>query len=87
MAQLESMHVEAEHLIALGHMREALEIYWQIILMEPDDDTAYTGMGDLYLVLSDLPRAEDAFKNALHINPDNEDAAAGIYKIGHPDSV
>lgn len=83
---LEALHTEAERLIALGRMREAVEIYWQVVLLEPDDDAAYTGLGHLYLVLSDISQAEDAFKNALHIDPDNEDAAIGLYQIAHPDS-
>lgn len=83
---LEAMHIEAERLIALGQMREAVRVYWEVVLLEPDDSAAYTGLGHLYLVLSDIPRAEDAFKNALHIDPDNEDAAMGLYNISHPDS-
>lgn len=82
---LEVMHWRAQQLVAAGNLREAVALYWDIILSEPDDDAAYTNLGQLYLVLGDTDRAKDAFGNALHINPENEAAQAGILKITHPD--
>ena len=83
--ELEAMHAEAQRRIAAGQIREAVSLYWEIILREPDDDAAYTNLGNLYLVLGDSDRAKDAFQNALHINPENEAAQAGFLKITHPD--
>ena len=83
--ELEAMHAEAQRSIAAGQIREAVSLYWEIILREPDDDAAYTNLGNLYLVLGDSDRAKDAFQNALHINPENEAAQAGFLKITHPD--
>lgn len=82
---LEVLHFRAQQLIEGGNMRAAVSIYWEIILLEPDDDAAYTNLGQLYLVLGDNARAKDAFQNALHINPENEAAQAGFFKITRPD--
>ncbi len=83
--ELESMHAKGQTLIAAGQLREALQVYWDIILLEPDDEAAYTNLGNLYLILGDTDQAKDAFQNALHINPENEYALMGLQKIIHPD--
>lgn len=83
--RLETLHDEAQRLIAVGSLREAMALFWEIILTEPDDDAAYTNLGHLYLILGDNGRAKDAFQNALHINPENEAAMAGFMKITRPD--
>lgn len=82
---LEILHLRAQRLIDAGNFRQAVAIYWDIILLEPDDDAAYTNLGQLYLLLGDSGRAKDAFQNALHINPENEAAQAGFFKITRPD--
>ena len=82
---LEVLHFRAQELIAAGNLREAVALYWEIVLLEPDDDAAYTNLGHLYLILGDNGQAKDAFQNALHINPENEAAQAGFLKITHPD--
>ncbi len=81
------MHKKAERLIAQNEIRRAAALYSNIILMEPDDETAYANMGNCYLILGDFKRAEDAFQNALEINPENETALLGIKSIHDPDSI
>ncbi len=83
--KLNAMHADAERLIAAGSLREAVAHYWGIILIEPDDDAAYTNLGELYLILGDTGRAKDAFQNALHIDPENEAAMEGFLKITTPE--
>ena len=85
--ELENMHAEGQALIAAGQLREAVQVYWELILLEPDDEAAYINLGNLYLILGDLDQAKDAFQNALHINPDNETALLGLQKISDPDST
>ena len=87
MAQIEDMHRAAEKEIAANHFREAIRLYDDIILLEPDDDVAYANMGNTYLILGYDNKAKDAFHQALDINPDNEDASIGLRKIADPDSV
>ncbi len=85
MDELENMHAKGERLIAADQLREALDVYWEIILLEPDDEVAYTNLGHIYLILGDHDRAKDAFQNALHINPNNKIARDGLKNIANPD--
>ena len=85
--QLVRLHKRAEILIEQNRFREAIDVYSEIILVEPDDEAAYTNLGHAYMILGDFERAKDAFQNALHINPDNETALLGLQKISDPDST
>jgi tetratricopeptide (TPR) repeat protein len=87
LTELQRMHNHADLLIQEGKIREALKVYDEILLYEPDDEAAYVNMGSLYLVLGYYDKAEEAFYNALHINPDNEDALQGLEKIRNPDMM
>jgi tetratricopeptide (TPR) repeat protein len=86
-AQLETLHQQATDLLLRNDFQAAIRIYSDILLMEPDDETAYTALGQIYLVLGQYKRSHEAFRNALHINPDNQVAANGIQKIMDPDGV
>ena len=85
--ELKQLHQKAEGCILKNDFKAAILVYEDIILSEPDDETAYTGLGQSYLVLGDYPRAKNAYLNALHINPDNETALLGMKKIEDPDSM
>ncbi len=87
MEQLARLHERAEILIEQNKFREAIDVYLEIILVEPDDEAAYTNLGHAYIILGDFQRAKDAFQNALHINPENETARLGLQKISDPDST
>ena len=83
--EIRSLHRGAEDLLEAEHYRQAIEVYTEILLLEPDDETAYANMGRAYMILGQYDRAENAFLNALHINPENELALAGIRKLRDPD--
>ncbi len=83
--KLGQMHEEAENAVALNDFTLAAKIYTDILLIEPDDETAYTALGNIYMVTGNFKRAEDAYFNALHINPDNEIARTGLEKIRDPE--
>ena len=85
LAQLDNLHDQAQDLMVQHNFRGAINVYTEILLMEPDDDDAYTGMGQAFMVLGDFKRAQNAFENAIHINPDNEIAVFGLRKIADPD--
>ncbi len=85
MNQIKNLHERAEKLIAGHNFRDAIDVYSEILLTEPDDDDAYARMGQSYMILGDFNRAKDAFQNALDINPDNEIAVIGLRKIADPD--
>ena len=83
--KLEKMHQQAEDYILKNEFDKALRVYGDILLLEPDDEAAYTGMGQIYLIQGKTQKAFLAYQNALTINPDNEAALAGIQKIKDPD--
>ena len=85
--QLEELHQKAEEHILKNDFRSAIRFYEDILLEEPDDETAYTGMAQCLMVLGDFSRAKEAYWNALHINPNNETAQRGLKKIADPDSM
>ena len=85
--RLTRLHEEAEVLVAEDRYREAVDVYLEIILVEPDDEAAYANLGHAYMILGDFARAKDAFQNALHINSQNEIALLGLQKISDPDST
>ena len=86
-SQLESMHQQATDLLIKNDFQGALRAYSDILLAEPDDETAYTGLGQIYMVLGQVKKAHEAFQNALHIDPYNEVALQGIQAIMDPDGV
>ena len=85
--EIEQLHERAEEHILKNDFRGAIRAYNDIVLDEPDDETAYTGLAQCYMVLGDYPRAKNAYLNALHINPNNQTAILGIQKIQDPDSM
>ncbi len=79
------LHRKAERLINKHSLREALSVYLEILFLEPDDELAYTQTGKVQMILGNFDKAEEAFQNALHINPENEMALQGLQKIHDPD--
>ena len=82
---LEELHQKAEEQIALNNFRGAMDTLQEILFLEPDDESAYASMGQIYLLFSDFRKAKVSFQNALSINPENETAIAGLRKIKDPD--
>ena len=60
MDQIANLHERAAGLAAQRNFRDAIHVYSEILLTEPDDDDAYTGLGQAYMVLGDFKRAKDA---------------------------
>lgn len=59
-------------------IREITPFYENQILKNPNDDTAHANLGYVYLMFKDYKNAEDAFQDALSINPDNPLALSGL---------
>lgn len=85
--EIDELHKEADRLVIQNKLHQALEIYLEIIFLEPDDDVAYANMGQAYLVLGNHDRAKRAFIQCLNINPSNDTAYFGLKKIADPDGV
>lgn len=86
-AELEALHERAMDSLLKNDFQGAIRMYSDILLLEPDDETAYTGLGQIYLILGHFKKAHEAFREALEINPENEVALIGIQRILDPDGT
>lgn len=86
-AELEAMHQQAMDSLLKNDFQAAIRVYSDILLLEPDDETAYTGLGQIYMIQGHFEKAHEVFESALQINPYNEVALLGIQRIMDPDGV
>ncbi len=83
------MHERALEEVSAGNFREAIALYEEIVLRNPDDDEAYLIMGHTYLLMGQYQKAERAFHNAVHIDPENIEEITPFYEntvLQNPDS-
>jgi Tfp pilus assembly protein PilF len=70
-----------------GRLEDARTEYERSVQADPTSD-AYDRLGDIYLNWRDMPRAEQSFRHALHINPFDGHAHIGLGQVlefaGHP---
>lgn len=60
------------------YLKKAIEQYEKITAKEPKDAESWVVLGRLYRASSKSPEAENAFKQALKAEPENEDALTGL---------
>ncbi len=77
---LELLHERALQFAASHQYEEAEKIYEEIILKDPDDDQAYVIMGHISLLMGDYAKAEEAFRNAVSIDPENIQEITPFYE-------
>ncbi len=83
------MHERALNLVTEGQFKEAVQLYEEIVLRNPDDDEAYLIMGHTYLLMGLHKKAERAFNNAVHIDEANIREITPFYEnaiLQNPDS-
>ena len=73
-------HEKALGLVSEKRLEEASVVYEDIILKNPEDDEAYILLGHTYLLSGKRQKAEDAFQNGLHINPENSAEILSFYQ-------
>jgi len=61
-----------------NYLRKATEQYEKITEKDPKDAESWVVLGRLYRASSKSPEAENAYKQALKAEPDNEDALTGL---------
>jgi tetratricopeptide (TPR) repeat protein len=59
-------------------LRQAIAEYQKILQKDPKDTESWVILGRLFRVSNNSPEAEKAFKQALQIEPDNEEALTGL---------
>lgn len=57
---------------------EITPFYENLIIQNPDDDEAYSNLGYACVIVGDMEKAVNAFKNALDINPENQESLKGL---------
>ncbi len=77
---LAQKHERALRYVASQELEKASKLYEEIILDDPDDDQAYIIMGHTYILTGKYDKAENAFKNAVHIDPANVDEITPFYQ-------
>lgn len=60
--------------IKAGELKEATEIYQQILPRHPDNVEAWNGMGVIYAQQGNMAAATDSLHQALGLSPNNKDA-------------
>lgn len=78
--RITSLHQKALDLVAERRYLEAAKIYEEIVITEPEDDQAYLIMGHVYLLSGAPGKAEEAFSNAVHIDPANIQEITPFYE-------
>lgn len=84
------MHERALKYVTEGRFRDAVQLYEEIVMKEPEDDEAYLIMGHTYLLMGQYQKSERAFQNAVHIDPANIGEIVPFYEntiLQNPDSA
>ena len=79
--QLRWRELQGEALLASGEFADAREWYQSLIEESPNDSSLFVGLGRAQLGLVDTGWALVAFNTALQINPNSENAQAGLAQI------
>ena len=61
-----------------NYLRQAIDQYQKITQKDPKDAESWVMLGRLYRVSNNSPDAERSFKEALNIDPENEEALTGL---------
>ena len=76
----DQMHERALRLVAEQKLDKAVKLYEELVLSNPDDDQAYVIMGHCYILMGRYDKAEQAFQNAVHIDPANIQEIVPFYQ-------
>lgn len=75
-----ALHEKALALVSEKRLEEAAVVYEEILLADPEDDQAYLILGHVRLLSGEYQKAEEAFLNAVHIEPDTRDEIVPFYE-------
>ena len=79
--QLRWRELQGQTLLASGEYATARDVYQSLIEQRPTDSSLYVGLGIAHIGLADEGAAMVAFNTALQINPNSEQAQAGLAQI------
>jgi tetratricopeptide (TPR) repeat protein len=61
--------------------KKAIDSYWHVIKIKPDDGDAYNHLGSSYLGLELYPFALEAFEQAIRLDPDSTASHYGLMQL------
>jgi tetratricopeptide (TPR) repeat protein len=70
-----------EHRIDESMLKKSIEEYKKITELEPKDVDSWLMLGRLHKVAQNSVEAQNAYKKALEVDPDNEDALTGLAMV------
>lgn len=70
-----------EHRIDESMLKKSIEEYKKITALDPKDTDSWLMLGRLQKVAQNSVEAQNAYKKALEIDPDNEDALTGLAMV------
>jgi tetratricopeptide (TPR) repeat protein len=70
-----------EHRIDEAMLKKAIEEYKKITALDPKDTDSWVMLGRLQKVATNSIEAQNAYKKAIEIDPDNEDALTGLAMV------
>ncbi len=79
--------MQAETRLALGDYSEAVNSYQECIRREARNPYAFAKMGDAFRGMNDPNDAEQAYRTALAINPQQKEALDGLQLLSHSTPV
>ncbi len=74
------LHEKALECVSNNNLAEAIKLYEEILLVDPNDDQAYLLMGHCFLLSGDYEKSESAFYHATTIDPQNRDEIIPFYQ-------
>lgn len=85
-ARLEPQHTgvatgQGTSLIKLGRPTEALEYFRRVVVLAPESPEAHNNLGVVCALLDDGPGAEEAYKQALTVDPDHRPAWKNLCQL------
>jgi Flp pilus assembly protein TadD, contains TPR repeats len=78
MGSLDDNISQATDLLNKHDIEGAIQMYQEVLKLDPDDPTALTGLGAAFDEAGELENAVDCYKKALKFDPDNVIAHSGL---------
>ena len=75
--------MQGETRLALGDYTNSVNSYQECLRREPRNPYAFAKMGDAFRALNDPSDAEQAYRAALSINPQQKEALDGLQTLSH----
>lgn len=84
---LEAHQMAADICLTTGDLFGALTDYEVVVKLDPRNDMAYANIGFINMAMSNFPKAREALKKSLDINPSNPRAQQLLNRLDNPQQI